>query len=186
MKSTSFETLTTNSCLYYMLNKSIYKFEVNSIKGEAVSLQQYAGKVLLIVNTASGCGFTPQFKDLETLYKKYQHLGFEILAFPSNDFGNQEQLEAASIAEFCSINFQTTFPLFDKIHVKGIDCHPLYKFLSNKSLNGVTNMSPKWNFHKYLINKKGEYVDYYLTITDPNSKKITNKIEQLLAEKTTF
>jgi glutathione peroxidase len=131
MKSTSFETLTTNSCLYYMLNKSIYKFEVNSIKGEAVSLQQYAGKVLLIVNTASGCGFTPQFKDLETLYKKYQHLGFEILAFPSNDFGNQEQLEAASIAEFCSINFQTTFPIFDKIHVKGIDCHPLYKFLSN-------------------------------------------------------
>lgn len=168
-----------------MLKPNIFQFEVKTIEGESISLQKYAGKVILIVNTASGCGFTPQFKNLEELYKKYQNAGLEILAFPSNDFGNQEQLESTGIKEFCQLNYQTTFPLFEKISVKGDNSHPLYKFLSNKSLNGVTSMSPKWNFHKYLINKKGEYADYFLTITDPNSTKICNKIEQLLAEKIT-
>ena len=129
---------------------TIYQFTVNDLSGNAVPLENFKGKVLLIVNTASACGFTPQLKDLEELYQEYQEKGLEILAFPSNDFGGQEPLDGAAIQEFCDLRFKTTFPIFAKSHVKGSDQSDLFRFLSNKSENGQVNVAPKWNFQKYL------------------------------------
>jgi glutathione peroxidase len=164
-----------------MSDKSIYQFSVQQLNGETVSLERYRNKVLLIVNTASGCGFTPQLKDLELLRKEFEDQDFEILAFPSNDFGNQEPLEGAAITRFCKINFHTRFDIFDKIHVKGRKAHPLYRFLSNKKQNGRVGSTPRWNFHKYLVNKNGEVADYFYSFTKPSSIKIKRRIRSLLA-----
>jgi glutathione peroxidase len=160
--------------------QNIYSFKVKNIEGEEISLSTYKGKVLLIVNTASQCGFTPQYKELEDLYKLYKDKNFVLLAFPSNDFGNQEPLNGKDIQEFCTQNYKTTFPIFDKIHVKGKDANILYEFLSQKKLNGHLSSTPKWNFHKYLINKNGEVVDYFYSFTKPASRKIKKSIEKLL------
>jgi glutathione peroxidase len=143
-------------------------------------MDTFQNKVLLIVNTASECGFTPQYKELEELYKQYQEKGFEVLAFPSNDFGKQEPLNGKEIGEYCSIHFRTTFPLFEKVKVVGINALPLYQFLSNKKQNGKVNIAPKWNFQKYLVNRKGEVVDYFLPFTKPTSPAIKKAIERLL------
>ncbi|MEI6310694.1 MAG: glutathione peroxidase [Bacteroidota bacterium] len=159
---------------------SIHQFTLKDLKQQDVSLEKYKGKVLLIVNTASKCGLTPQYKDLEDLYAEFKGKDFDILAFPSNDFGAQEPLNGAEIQEFCDINFKTTFPLFDKVVVTGKDACPLFHFLSDKSLNGKVNVAPKWNFQKYLINKEGEVVDYYLPITSPTTSKIKKAISKLL------
>lgn len=159
------------------VNKSIYDFNVKDISGKNIELSAYRGKVLLIVNTASECGFTPQYKDLEELYQKYKDQGFCVLAFPSNDFGEQEPLEGKQIHEFCTVNFKTTFPIFNKIHVKGKNADPLFKFLSNKSQNGSVDIAPKWNFQKYLIGKDGKVVDYFLSTTSPMSERIKRAIE---------
>lgn len=159
---------------------TVYSFNVNNLQGETVHLNQYKGKVLLIVNTASECGFAPQLKDLEKLYGLYKNKGFEVLAFPSNDFGGQEPLQGEAIGAFCAKNFHVTFPVFDKIHVKGVKAHPLFKFLSNKSQNGKVNVEPKWNFQKYLIDRNGNVYDYYLSFTNPTSAKIKKAIEKLL------
>lgn len=161
---------------------NLYGIEVKEISGKEKSLADYKGKVLLIVNTASKCGFTPQFKDLEELYKDFQGKDFEILGFPSNQFQNQEPLEGEKLSEFCEINYGVTFKIFDKIDVKGETANPLFKYLSDKDLNGRVNSTPKWNFHKYLVNKKGEVVDYFYTTTNPNSKKVRNAINKLLEE----
>lgn len=168
------------------MNKSIYNFSVKTIEGIENSLAIYKGKVLLIVNTASECGFTSQYAEMEELYKKYQPNGFEILAFPSNDFGKQEPLEGENILSFCATHFRTTFPIFDKITVKGQLAHPLYKYLSDKKQNGVIGMPPKWNFHKYLIDRNGKIVDYFLPFTKPNATKIQKAIEKCLLDKMTF
>lgn len=160
--------------------KSIHQFEVKDVSGKEISMSDYKGKVLLIVNTASKCGFTPQYKDLEALYKEYEGKDFEILGFPSNQYQNQEPLEGNEIQEFCEINYGVTFKMFDKVKVKGDDAIPLYQFLSKKELNGKLNSSPKWNFHKYLVNKDGEVVDFYYTITNPNSSKVKRAIDKLL------
>jgi glutathione peroxidase len=160
--------------------QNIYPFKVTSIEGVDILLEQYKNKVLLIVNTASECGYTPQYKDLEELYKQYRDKGFEVLAFPSNDFGKQEPLNGAAIAEYCSIHFRTTFPVFNKVVVKGSKAIPLYQFLSNKSQNGKVNVEPKWNFQKYLVNRKGEVVDYYFPFTKPTSSRVKKGIERLL------
>ena len=148
--------------------------------GESISMETFQNKVLLIVNTASECGFTPQYKELEELYKQYQEKGLEVLAFPSNDFGKQEPLNGKEIGEYCSIHFHTTFPLFEKVKVVGINALPLYQFLSNKKQNGKVNIAPKWNFQKYLVNRKGEVVDYFLPFTKPTSSAIKKAIERLL------
>ncbi|MCB9257352.1 MAG: redoxin domain-containing protein [Chitinophagales bacterium] len=161
---------------------NLYGLKVKEISGKEKSLADYQGKVLLIVNTASKCGFTPQFKDLEALYKDYQDKEFEILGFPSNQFQNQEPLEGEKLSEFCEINYGVTFKIFDKIDVKGESANPLFKYLSDKDLNGRVNSSPKWNFHKYLVNKKGEVVDYFYTTTNPNSNKVRKAIDKLLEE----
>lgn len=161
---------------------SVHDIAVKEISGKDKSLSDYKGKVLLIVNTASKCGFTPQFKDLEALYQDYKDKDFEILGFPSNQFQNQEPLEGEDLSEFCEINYGVTFKIFDKVDVKGEHAAPLFQYLSNKDLNGEVNSTPKWNFHKYLVNKECKVVDYFYTITNPNSKKVRKAIDKLLAE----
>lgn len=162
--------------------KNIHEFSVKDVIGKEVSLADYKGKVLLVVNTASECGFTPQLKGLEEIYQEYKDQGFEVLAFPSNDFGGQEPLDGSAIQQFCELKFKTTFPLFEKSHVKGKDQSELYQFLSSKKENGKVNSTPKWNFHKYLIDKEGKVVDYYYAITKPTAGKVKKAIEKLLAE----
>lgn len=159
---------------------NIHAFSVQNIEGDLVELSTFKNKVLLIVNTASECGFTPQYKELEQLYKLYKDKGFEVLAFPSNDFGKQEPLERKNLKDFCDLHFRITFPLFDKVVVTGHRAIPLFQFLSDKNLNGKVNMSPKWNFQKYLINRKGEVVDYFFPFTRPTSGSIRKAIERLL------
>lgn len=162
---------------------SIHQFSVKKADGDIVSLKDYQGKVLLIVNTASKCGFTPQLESLTKLYKEYKEKGLEILAFPSNDFANQEPLDGEAIQQFCVLNYQASYTIFDKIHVKGNKAHELYQFLSDKTKNGKVSSSPKWNFHKYLVNKKGEVVDYYYSTTNPEAKRVKKAIDRLLNEK---
>ncbi len=164
------------------LTKSIYPFKVKMLNGKEKNLADYKNKVLLIVNTASGCGFTPQLKDLQQLTDDFKGQEFEVLGFPSNDFGRQEPLKGEEINTFCEVNFGVKFTVFDKIMVRGEQAHPLYKFLSNKKLNGRVHSAPRWNFHKYLINKQGEVVDYFYSFTKPNSSKLKKKIVRLLQE----
>lgn len=164
------------------LNPTIYPFKVKLLNGKEQVLSAYAGKVLLIVNTASGCGFTPQLKELQELRNDLAEEGFEVLGFPSNDFGNQEPLAGAEINQFCEVNYGVEFPMFDKVMVRGDAAHPLFKFLRDKKLNGRLNSTPRWNFHKYLINRKGEVVDYFYSFTKPSSSKIKKKIQRLLEE----
>ena len=136
----------------------------------------------MIVNTASKCGFTPQFEKLEELHQEFKDQGFTVVGFPSNDFAGQEPNAANEAEEFCQINYGVSFPIMEKVHVKGKEQHELFDFLSDKSKNGKVNSTPKWNFHKYLINKKGEVEDFYYTPTSPTSKKVKKKISKLLAE----
>ena len=164
-----------------MANNSIHQFNVQNIYGEEIKLSDYKGKVLLLVNTASQCGFTPQLKDLAALKDEFKNTDFEILGFPSNDFGGQEPLEGAAIAAFCE-NYGSNFPVFDKIRVRGTFAHPLYKFLSDKKENGKFNSTPRWNFHKFLINKNGEVQDFYYPFTKPNTSKVKKAINRLLAD----
>jgi glutathione peroxidase len=164
-----------------MDSNSIYQFSVQKLNGEEVSLADYKDKVLLIVNTASQCGFTPQLKELEALRNEFLDQEFEILAFPSNDFGGQEPLQGSSIGTFCKINFKTHFPIFDKIRVRGPHAHPLYKFFADKRLNGNIKSTPRWNFHKFLVDRDGMVTDYFYPFTKPTSSKIRKRIERLLA-----
>jgi glutathione peroxidase len=163
-----------------MSDRTVYQFTVQRVNGEEVSLGEFRNKVLLIVNTASECGFTPQLKDMESLRKEFENSDFEILAFPSNDFGKQEPLEGTALTKFCKINFHTNFKVFDKVHVRGKEIHPLFKFLSDKKYNGKLTSCPRWNFHKYLINRDGEVVDFFYSFTRPDSLKVKKRIQQLL------
>lgn len=143
-------------------------------------MSEFKGKVLLIVNTASGCSFTPQYRELEQLRRDFENDGFEILAFPSNDFGGQEPLQSSAIMKFCKINFGVKFSVFDKIRVRGRDAHPLYRFLAHKSLNHHISSRPKWNFHKYLIDRNGEVTDFFYPFTKPCSGRVRRRINKLL------
>ncbi|MFK7905781.1 MAG: glutathione peroxidase [Chitinophagales bacterium] len=162
------------------MSQSIHQFTVKNLMGEEVNLKDYAGKVVMIVNTASKCGLTPQLGQLEELYQNFKDKGFEVLAFPSNQFGGQEPLEGEAIGAFCQKNYGVNFPVFEKTAVKGKAASDLFQFLSNKSLNGVLSSTPKWNFHKYLVNKEGELVDFYYSTTSPIANKVLTKIEGLL------
>lgn len=164
-----------------MNDGNIYQFNVQLLNGIQVGLEHYKNKVLMIVNTASQCGFAPQMSDLVELKKQYADQDFEILAFPSNDFGGQEPLEGDGLAQFCE-RFNTNFPVFDKIHVRGTYTHPLYQFLQDRKRNGKVKAAPRWNFHKYLIDRKGNVVDFFYPFTKPVSSKIRKKIEHLLAQ----
>ena len=150
---------------------TVYDFTVKTIDGKDVSLSQYKGKKLLIVNTASECGFTPQYKDLEALAKAHGDK-VTVLGFPANNFGGQEPGSNAEIATFCTKNYGVTFPMFGKVSVKGDDAAPLYKFLADKSKNGAVDDKPSWNFCKYLVDEQGHVLKYYNSRVNPMSPEL--------------
>ena len=156
---------------------SIYDFNAKSLAGEDTPLKQFEGKVLLIVNTASACGFTPQYKGLEALQQSFGARSFSVLGFPCNQFGRQEPGSAAEIGQFCSSNYAVSFPMFDKIDVNGDNAHPLYKYLRGEK-SGLLGSSIKWNFTKFLIDRSGKVVGRYAPTTTPES--LTKDIEALL------
>lgn len=176
---------------------SIYEFNVKKIDGTEVSLKEYEGKVLLIVNTATGCGFTPQYDGLEALYAKYKEKGFEVLDFPCNQFLNQAPGTSEEIASFCKLNFGTEFETFDKIEVNGDNAHPLYKFLKEQAPSDIDNgglealkkkllehsfsvadTEIQWNFTKFLIDKKGSVIGRFAPTVTP--EELAEHIEKLL------
>ena len=156
---------------------SFYDFSAKKMNGQEVKMEQYKGKVVLIVNTASECGLTPQFKELEELYTVYRDDGFEVLGFPCNQFANQDKGSNKEIQEFCSLNYGVTFTMFEKIDVNGENAHPLYKFLRNEK-RGLFSNKIKWNFTKFLINREGEVIKRYSPTTTPI--KIEGAIKKLL------
>ena len=162
--------------------QNIYDFTMDNIKGEPVELSQHKGKVVLIVNTASKCGFTYQYDGLEELYKTYKDRGFVILGFPANNFLKQEPGSNEEIAEFCRINYGVTFPMFSKISVKGKDIHPLYDYLTSKKTNPEFGGSISWNFNKFLISKEGKIIDRFGSREKPQSDKIIAAVEKALKE----
>jgi glutathione peroxidase len=163
-----------------MSENTIYQFNVQRLDGEEINLSKYKDKVLLIVNTASQCGFTPQLKDLVALKNEFRDKDFEILAFPSNDFGGQEPLDGKELAEFCE-EAGANYPIFEKIRVRGPYAHALYKFFADKKQNGKLGSVPRWNFHKFLVSKTGVVTDFFFPFTKPNSSKIRKKIARLLS-----
>jgi glutathione peroxidase len=156
---------------------SIYSFKATLNNGKTKSLADYKGKVLLIVNTASQCGFTPQYKGLQEIYAKYHARGLEVLAFPCNQFGHQEPGSDADIKSFCDLNYGVEFPIFGKIDVNGDSAHPLYKFLKEKK-SGLLGDSIRWNFTKFLVDRQGDVVDRYAPFTPPAN--LESDIEKLL------
>ncbi len=146
---------------------SLYDHEAQTLDGKPVSLSDYRGKVLLIVNTASRCGFTPQFTGLEALYRKYKDQGLEILGFPCNQFGAQEPGNAEEIASFCSLTYDVTFPMFAKTEVNGPKAHPLYTFLKSQKKGLLGSEGIKWNFTKFLADRNGRVVERYAPTTTP-------------------
>ncbi len=157
--------------------KSFYDFKVKDINGNTFDLSKLKGKKVLVVNTASKCGFTPQYEALEKLYKKYGGPDFTIICFPANNFLSQEPGTDDEIKEFCTKNYGVTFPMMSKISVKGSDIAPIYQWLTQKEKNGVMNSSVAWNFQKYMIDETGHLVDYASPKTLPDDPKIVKWIE---------
>ena len=157
---------------------SIYSFSARTLGGEEVSLEHYRGKVLLIVNTASECGFTPQYAGLQKLYETYAGRDFEILGFPCNQFGKQEPGDATQIGSFCEKNYGVSFPMFDKIDVNGAKAHPLYRYLTGEAPGLLGLEGIKWNFTKFLVSRDGTVVKRFAPVTKPEA--ITGEIEKLL------
>jgi glutathione peroxidase len=153
-----------------------YDFTVKDINGEDFPLSQLKGKKVLVVNTASKCGFTPQYEGLQKLYEQYGGDDFMIIGFPANNFGKQEPGSNEEIATFCSINYGVTFPMMSKISVKGDDQHPLYKWLTSKSENGKENSKVTWNFQKYLIDEEGQLAGHFKPTTKPDNEKLVSWI----------
>ncbi len=158
----------------------VLDFTLKRIDGEPEALEDYRGQVLMLVNVASKCGFTPQYEGLERLYDRYRDRGFSVLGFPSNDFGAQEPGSNAEIATFCRSTYGVRFPMFEKIHVMGEDAHPLYRFLTDRPppLGGPV----KWNFQKYLVDRNGQVVARYGSRTEPEDPELVAEIERLLAQ----
>lgn len=156
----------------------VYDFSATSLAGEPIDLSVFRGKVLLIVNTASKCGFTPQYKGLQALYEKYRDRGLEILGFPCNQFGRQEPGSEADIGQFCEVNFGVTFPLFSKIDVNGSNAHPLYRHLKEEAPGLLGSKAVKWNFTKFLVDREGRVVRRYAPTDTPES--LERDIEALL------
>ena len=156
---------------------NIYEFSAKKMNGQEVKMEEYIGKVVLVVNTASKCGLTPQFKELEEIYKEYKEQGLEILGFPCNQFASQDPASNEEIQSFCLLNYGVTFTMFEKVDVNGEGAHPIYKFLKNEE-KGLFSKEIKWNFTKFLINKEGEVVKRYSPTTKP--LKIKDDILKLL------
>ncbi|MBC8554226.1 MAG: glutathione peroxidase [Candidatus Brocadiales bacterium] len=164
-----------------MSERSIYDFMMSDIDNNPVTFEKFRNKVLLIVNVASKCGFTPQYKGLQELYQEFKDDGFSILGFPANNFLSQEPGTNGEIKQFCSIKYNVSFPVFSKISVKGNDISPLYTFLTEKDTNPGFSGSIKWNFTKFLVDRTGNIVDRFSPMTRPDSKKVKRRIGQLLA-----
>jgi glutathione peroxidase len=174
-------TILIATTAFFMKDTLVHDFKVNNIDGNEINLADYKGKVLLIVNTASKCGFTPQYDDLQTLYKKYEEQGLVVIGFPANNFGGQEPGTDEEIKTFCLTKFDVEFPMMSKVSVKGKDIHPLFaKLISaeSASIKGDIN----WNFEKFLIDKDGNLVERYRSRTKPLSDDLTTAIETELAK----
>ncbi|MCG2587188.1 glutathione peroxidase [Rhodohalobacter sp. WB101] len=159
--------------------ETVYQYELNTINGENISLSDYEGELLLIVNTASECGFTPQYEGLQELYETYSDQGLEILGFPANNFGGQEPGSDEEIAQFCELNYGVTFPMFSKVSVKGEDQHPLFEYLTtaeNPDFKGEIS----WNFEKFLIDRNGNVVRRFKSRVEPMSGELTNAVTEYL------
>ena len=157
--------------------KLFYDFEIKSMTGENIDLSKLRGKTVLLVNVASNCGFTKQYSELQTLYEKYKENNFIVLGVPSNQFGGQEPGTNEEIKNFCETNFNITFPMTDKIKVKGDEAHPIYKWAKKNYGNSTV---PKWNFHKILINKDGKIQNTYGSFVKPMSQKILKQLDKIL------
>ncbi len=163
------------------LERSVHAHTVTTLRGESKRLAEYRGKVLLVVNTASECGFTPQYAPLEALYQRFKERGLVVMAFPSNDFGAQEPGDAKAIEEFCSSRYKVSFPLFAKIHARGPDVSPLYRTLTEASPESARG-EIRWNFTKFLVNRRGEPVARFEPVVDPLNEALISQIERLLNE----
>ncbi len=157
-------------------SSSIYDIEINSLEGGPLTLSEFEGKHILVVNVASNCGFTGQYKSLQALSEKYKD-EMVVIGVPCNQFGKQEPGDASTIRSFCDLRYGVTFPLTQKIEVKGSGQHPLYQWLTKKSRNGKKNSTVRWNFQKYLLDKEGQLVDVFYSTTSPLSKKITRRLQ---------
>ncbi len=164
-------------------SKTILDFKMRNIDGKEVKLKKYKGDVLLVVNTASKCGYTPQYEGLQVTYAKYKDRGFSVLGFPANNFGAQEPGPETEIKEFCTSKYKVTFPMFAKISVKGEDQDPLYKFLTNKETNPDFAGDIKWNFSKFLVDRKGKVVARFEPKVKPDSEEVNAAIEKYLSAK---
>ncbi|NVK65050.1 MAG: glutathione peroxidase [Flavobacteriales bacterium] len=156
---------------------SIYDFEANKLNGEKIKLDAFKGKTMVVVNTASKCGLTPQYEGLESMYEKYKDQGLVILGFPCNQFGKQEKGNSDEIQEFCQVNYGVSFPMFEKIEVNGSNAHPIYKYLKSE-LGGFLGSKIKWNFTKFVIDKNGKPVKRFAPTTAP--EKMESYIEEIL------
>jgi glutathione peroxidase len=157
---------------------TFYDFEAENISGETIFMSKYKGKTVVIVNTASKCGLTPQYEGLENLFQKYEARGLVILGFPCNQFGNQESGNSEEIQEFCQVNYGVSFPMFNKVDVNGDNAHPLFKYLKSKLGGGILGSKIKWNFTKFIIDKNGKPVKRFSPITKP--EKMESTIKKLL------
>jgi len=162
---------------------NIYNFKVRDIDGKDVRLKSYKGKVVMVVNTASKCGYTPQYEGLQALYDKYKDKGLVILGFPANNFGGQEPGTEAEIKEFCTSKYKVTFPMFAKISVKGEDQHPLYAYLTSKETNPNFGGDVSWNFNKFLIDRSGKIVGRFTSKDKPMADSLIAEVEKHLAAK---
>lgn len=162
------------------MNQSVFNFHCASINGEKVPLTQFRDKVTLIVNTASYCGFTPQFKGLEYLYRRYQERDFVVLGFPCNQFANQDPYDNERISDFCVRNYGVSFPMFAKVQVNGDNTHPLFDYLKTRAPGLFGSKSIKWNFTKFLVDREGNVVDRFGPTTFP--RRLSQRIERLLAK----
>ena len=158
------------------MEKSIYNIKINSLQSKTIDFSCFKGKYILIINVASKCGFTPQYKDLEELHKIHQNK-LVVIGVPCNQFGKQEPGNSDEIQKFCQANYGVSFLITEKVDVKGANQHQLYTWLTNKNLNGKKNSSVKWNFQKYLVSPDGKLIDYYFSITKPLSTRITKHLK---------
>ncbi|NBX18565.1 MAG: glutathione peroxidase [Proteobacteria bacterium] len=162
---------------------NFHSLYADDISGKPVLFSQYKNKVLLVVNTASQCGYTPQYRGLEETYRKYRDKGFLVLGFPSNDFGGQEPGSNAEVKKFCEFKFKVSFPMFSKVNVTSLPRSPVYEFLTAQNPSSATRKVPEWNFWKYLIDRRGNVANVYSSSTEPDSKELTTAIEKLLNTK---
>ena len=172
-----FNILNFNTIVNSMENKTFYDFEIESLTGEIINLEKYKGKVILLVNVASNCGFTKQYSELQELWDNYKEKNFIVIGVPSNQFGTQEPGTNKEIKDFCEVNFNISFPMTSKYDVKGNNAHEIYKWAKDTYGNSAV---PKWNFHKILINKNGKIHDTFASFTKPMSKKILIELENIL------